>query len=76
LALKEAIDRLSVGGVLFSSFLSRFGIFGDLIKDAPQWIEGQERVRSFIEGGHRPENSPRGGFRGYFARAREIVSPS
>ncbi|HKQ79135.1 MAG TPA: class I SAM-dependent methyltransferase [Blastocatellia bacterium] len=74
LALKEAVDRLLVGGVLFSSFLSRFGVIGDLIKGAPHWIEDQEHVRSFIEGGKRPENFPRGGFRGYFARACEIAS--
>lgn len=31
-ALKEAFDRLREGGVLFSSFISRYGIMGDLIK--------------------------------------------
>lgn len=32
LALKEAFDRLRVEGIIFSSFISRFGIMGDLVK--------------------------------------------
>ena len=73
LALKEAVKRLRVGGVIFSSSLSRFGIFGDLMKRAPQWIEDQAHVRSFVEQGKRPDALPRGGFRGYFARESEIA---
>ncbi len=73
LALKEAVDRMRTGGVIFSSFLSRFGILGDLMKDTPQWIEDQEHVSSFLESGKRPDGYPRGGFRGYFARPSEIA---
>ena len=72
-ALKEAIDRLRTGGVIFSSFLSRFGMLGDLMKRVPQWIEDQAHVRSFVEKGKRPDTLPRGGFRGYSARAGEIA---
>ena len=39
LALKETVDRLRVGGVIFSSLLSRFGVMGDFIKRIPHWIE-------------------------------------
>jgi SAM-dependent methyltransferase len=72
-ALKEASDRLRKGGVLFSSFISRFGILGDLVKKYPDWIENQEEVRSVLERGKGPDNFPRGGFRGYFALAAEIL---
>lgn len=35
LALKESFERLRGGGILFSSFISRFGIMGDLIRKDP-----------------------------------------
>ena len=73
LALKEAFDRLRVGGLLFSAFLSRFGVMGDFIKRIPQWIEDQAHVRSFLASGKRPDGSPRGGFRGYFACPDEVA---
>ncbi len=73
LALKEAFDRLRKGGIIFSSFLSRFGIMGDLLKNVPSWIEDQAEVRSLLEKGRRPDDYPRGGFRGYFAHVSEIA---
>lgn len=72
-ALKEASDRLRTGGILFSSFISRFGIMSDLMKDNPGWIENQEEVRSVLEKGKSPDDFPRGGFRGYFAKVSEIA---
>jgi SAM-dependent methyltransferase len=72
-ALKEACDRLRAGGILFTSFISRFGIMGDLIKNVPGWIEEQAEVRSVLERGRDPNDYPRGGFRGYFARISEIT---
>jgi S-adenosylmethionine-dependent methyltransferase len=73
LALEEAFDRLRPGGIFFSAFISRFGVLSDLIKDKPTWIERQAEVRSLLERGKRPDDAPRGGFRGYFARAAEIA---
>ena len=72
-ALRQATDRLRDGGVLFSAFISRLGILGDLLHKMPEWIEEREHVRSFLDRGRRPDDAPRGGFRGYFARAEEIV---
>jgi hypothetical protein len=46
---------------------------GDLIKNLPSWIEDQVAVRSLLESGKRPDEYPRGGFRGYFARVSEIA---
>ena len=73
IALGQAFLRLRRGGVIFSSFLSRLGIFGDLMKRSPEWIEDQTHVSSFLACGKRPEGAPRGGFRGYFARVSEIA---
>lgn len=72
-ALKEAFDRLREGGVIFSSFISRFGILGDLLKKVPVWIEDQPEVHSVLENGKDPVDYPRGGFRGYFAQPSEIA---
>jgi SAM-dependent methyltransferase len=72
-ALKEAYDRLIKGGLVFSAFISRFGILGDLIKNDPALIERQAEVRSVLEKGKTPDDYPRGGFRGYFTQISEIV---
>lgn len=73
LALKEASDRLRAGGLLFSSFISRLGVMGDLIRNLPDWIEDQVEVQSLLASGKRPDDYPRGGFRGYFALVSEIA---
>jgi S-adenosylmethionine-dependent methyltransferase len=72
-ALKEAFDRLREGGVIFSSFISRFGILGDLLKDTPSWIEDKPEVSSLLVRGKRPDEYLRDGFRGYFAQISEIA---
>lgn len=72
-ALKQAFERLREDGILFSSFISRFGIVGDLLKNVPSWIEEQAEVRSLLARGKRPDDSPRGGFRGYFVQISEIA---
>lgn len=73
IALKEAFDRLRTGGILVSSFISRFGILGDLLRNVPDWIEDEEEVRSVMDKGRAPDDYARGGFRGYFARVSEIA---
>lgn len=73
LALKEVFDRLRPEGILFSSFISRLGIMGDLVKNLPAWIEDQVEVQSLLTRGKRPEDYPPGGFRGYFAQVSEIA---
>ncbi|MEN8174002.1 MAG: class I SAM-dependent methyltransferase, partial [Chloroflexota bacterium] len=73
IALKEAFDRLRTGGILFSSFISRFGIMGDVLKTYPDWIEKQAEVRSVLEKGKDPDDYPQGQFRGYFARVSEMA---
>lgn len=72
-ALQRAYERLCSGGILFSAFISRFGILGDLMKNIPGWIEDQAEVWSLLERGRDPNNYPQGRFRGYFARVSEIA---
>ena len=72
-ALQEAFDRLRAGGVIFSSFISRFGVMSDLLKRRPDWIEDQTEVRSVLEKGKRPDDYPPGGFRGYLAQSSELA---
>lgn len=74
MALRQAYDRLRPGGVLFSAFISRLGVLGDLMKDLPDWIDDPAEVRALLESGHRPDGAPRGGFRAYFTRSEEIAS--
>jgi S-adenosylmethionine-dependent methyltransferase len=73
LALQQALDRLVPGGLIFSAFISRFGILGDLMTNAADWIEKRDEVRSVIDRGRDPENWPTGGFRGYFSDVAEII---
>jgi S-adenosylmethionine-dependent methyltransferase len=73
LALQEVFDRLRPNGLICSAFISRLGVLGDLIKKNPGWIENQAEVRSVLQKGHRPDDAPRGGFRGYLARSSEIA---
>jgi S-adenosylmethionine-dependent methyltransferase len=72
-ALKQVVARLRKGGLIFSAFISRFGILGDLIKNDPALIERQAEVRSVLEKGKSPDDYPRGGFRGYFTQICEIA---
>ena len=72
-ALRGAFERLRAGGIVFSTFISRFGIMGDLLKNLPDWIEDQAEVRSLLDRGRDPDDFPHGGFRGYFARVSEIA---
>ena len=71
-ALGQAFARLRSGGLIFSAFLSRFGVLGDLMKRVPEWIHEQAKVESLLTRGSRPSSAPKGGFRGYFATVEEI----
>ena len=72
LALRQAFERLKPGGIIISTFISRYGILGDLLKDVPAWIGERDEVRSILAHGKDPNDYPKGGFRGYFARVDEI----
>jgi SAM-dependent methyltransferase len=73
MALKQAYDRLRTGGVIFSAFISRFGIFGVIMKIMPDSIEDQKQVRSVLTRGRDREGWPSGGFRAFFSTVEEIA---
>lgn len=72
-ALAQVYARLRPGGVIFSAFISRYGILGDVLKDIPEWIDDPADPRALLATGHRPVDQPPGGFRGYFALAGELA---
>jgi SAM-dependent methyltransferase len=72
-ALRQVYERLHLGGILFSAFISRFGMLGDLIRNVPNWIEDSVEVQSILSIGSNPHNTRSGGFRGYFATVSEIA---
>ena len=73
LALQQAHARLRPGGIIFTTFISRYGLFADLLKTMPEWIEQRQEVKSVLAIGRDPENYPKGGFRGYFAIPSELA---
>jgi SAM-dependent methyltransferase len=73
MALEASFDCLREGSIIFSSFISRFGVISDLLKNVPNWIEDQLEAQFLLERGKRPDHYPRGGFRGYIAHPSEIV---
>ena len=75
LVLNRVFKFLKPGGVIFSAWISRFGIFGDNMKKMPDLIFRKEIVSSVLEHGCDPEwnRCRKDGFRGYYARADEIA---
>ena len=59
--------------MIFSSFISRYGIWGDVLKKIPEAIKRQADVRSVLIEGKDVDKPPVGGFRGYFATVSEIL---
>ena len=74
-ALKEVYNRLKPGGVIFSAFISRYGIWGDIIKNLPHIIDRTENLQSILDEGRDPGDRPSEsvGFRGYFVTVSEIT---
>ena len=72
-ALDQALGRLRPGGRLFSAWIGRFGILGDLMRNVPGWIEERDEVQGILAEGRDPEGYHPGSFRGYFARPEEIA---
>ena len=73
MAVREAHARLKPSGVIFTAFISRYGIWGDLLKNVPEIIAHKDVVKSVLTRGRDPEDWPKGGFRGYFAKVDEIA---
>lgn len=59
--------------MIFSSFISRYGIWGDVMKNIPESIDDQADVRSVLDFGRDPEGRQVHAFRAYFAKVSEIA---
>jgi SAM-dependent methyltransferase len=70
-AVQTAYNRLQSGGVIFSTLVSHYGIWGTLMTRLPFLIDRREDVRSAIKRG-KDVIVPAGGFRGYFATVKEV----
>ena len=74
MVLNRVFQFLKPGGVVFSAWISRFGIFGDNMQKKPDLIFRKEIVTSVLENGCDPDRfQTKGNFRGYYARADEIA---
>jgi SAM-dependent methyltransferase len=72
-ALQQARRHLKKGGLIFSTFVSRYGIWSDVMKDLPHYIEYQKDVQSVLLKGRDAELADKpGNFRAYFAAPEEI----
>jgi S-adenosylmethionine-dependent methyltransferase len=69
--VQEAYNRLKSGGVIFSTLVSRYGIWGTIMAKLPFLIDRQEDLHSVFAKG-RDVKVPKGGFRGYFATTEEV----
>lgn len=75
LALDNIYRSLKLGSIVFSSWISRLGIWGQLLREKPGLIEDREEVSSVLENGcdrYSHRNHTGEGFRGYFALVDEI----
>jgi S-adenosylmethionine-dependent methyltransferase len=73
-ALAEASSRLRPGGVLFSTMVSRYGIWGQVMRDIPHFVENRAGVWMVLDEGRDTEvPTYKQGFRGYFATVPEII---
>jgi S-adenosylmethionine-dependent methyltransferase len=71
--IRQAFRHLKPGGLVFSTFISRYGVWNDIIKEMPQEIEWPEWLQSVIREGKQPiPRDLKSVFRGYFAAPEEI----
>ncbi len=73
MAVREAYVHLRPGGVIFSALISRFGIWGNILKNFPKVIEFKEQIRYVLDEGKDHPDWQQGGFRAYGARVDEIA---
>jgi S-adenosylmethionine-dependent methyltransferase len=72
--LRQVWERLKPNGLIFSAFVSRYGIWGAVMRKLPHFIEKSPEVQSVLSQG-RDTDLPiwKESFRGYFATVDEIV---
>jgi len=73
MAVREAYVHLRPGGVIFSALISRFGIWGNILKNFPKAIEFKDQIRYVLDNGSDHPDWQQGGFRAYGATVDEIA---
>ena len=73
MAVREAYNHLCQGGVIFSALISRFGIWGNILKNFPKAIEFKDQIRYVLDNGSDHPDWQQGGFRAYGATVNEIA---
>ncbi|HEY9121582.1 MAG TPA: class I SAM-dependent methyltransferase [Brevefilum sp.] len=73
MAVTEACAHLRPGGVIFSALISRFGIWGNILKNFPEAIEFKDQIRYVLDEGRDHPDWEQGGFRAYGATIDEIA---
>lgn len=74
MALTRTCSCLKTNGILFSSLISRYGVFGDLMKNRPKIILDRPLIESHLRNGRDPEpHYYEHSFRGYFSLVDEII---
>jgi S-adenosylmethionine-dependent methyltransferase len=72
-AVNQVRERLKPGGLVFSAFISRYGIWGDVMRQLPHYVERTGEAHYVLEHGLDRE-LPRGVvFRAYYARPEEVA---
>jgi len=73
-AVQEAFAKMKPGGIIFSSFISRYGIWGDLIRKFPHHIEQPGRFKTILEKGLDADFTEWDAtFRAYFTTPAETI---
>ena len=73
-AVREAYNHLVPGGIIFSAFISRYGVWGDIMEKNPDSIDSPSGAQLIIDEGQDPYFTEWGRtFRAYFATVPEIT---
>jgi SAM-dependent methyltransferase len=73
MAVREAYAHLRPGGMIFSALISRFGIWGNILKNFSEVIEFKDEIRTVLNEGKDHPDWPKGSFRAYGATIDEIA---
>jgi len=72
--VQQVCDSLQNEGVLFSAFLSKYGIFSEVLKEYPEWILHKDQVDFLMHHGIDSPHTAADRFQGYYATIDEIFT--
>ncbi len=71
LVLTNAFALLKNNGILFSTHISRFAVFGDMMRKDPSWIYNKTEISSLLNEGTSKDSIQ--GFPGFFSDINDII---